>query len=66
MSQLEQLEQQVLGLSPGELARFRAWFLEFDAKAWDQQIDADLKGGRLDRLIDRALADFTAGKATDL
>lgn len=66
MSELEQLEQQVLSLSPQELAKFRAWFLEFEAKAWDQQIEADLRAGKLDRLADQALVDFKAGKATSL
>jgi len=66
MSELERLELQSLGLSPGELAKFRAWFLESDAKVWDRQIEADLKAGKLDELVDQALADFKAGKATDL
>ncbi len=45
MSELEQLEQQVLNLPPQDLAQFREWFLELDARMWDQQIEADLKGG---------------------
>jgi len=40
--------------------------LESDAKVWDRQIEADLKAGKLDELVDQALADFKAGKATDL
>jgi hypothetical protein len=34
MSELEQLEQQVLNLPPQDPAQFREWFLEFDARAW--------------------------------
>ena len=30
MNDLEQLEQQVLQLSPEDLAKFRAWFIELD------------------------------------
>jgi hypothetical protein len=66
MSEIEQLEQRIQSLSPEELARFRAWFLEFDAKIWDQQIEADVKDGKLDKLIDKGVADFKAGKATEL
>jgi hypothetical protein len=66
MSEIEQLEQRIQSLSPEELARFRAWFLEFDAKIWDQQIEADVKDGKLDKLIDEGVADFKAGKATEL
>ena len=66
MSELEQLEQQVLKLPPQDLAQFRAWFLEFDAREWDQQIEADLKAGKLDKLIAEARAEFKAGKAREL
>lgn len=66
MSELEQLEQQVLNLPPQDLAQFREWFLEFDARVWDQQIEADLKGGKLDGLIAEAGAEFKTGKAREL
>ena len=66
MSQLEQLEQEVLRLSPEDLARFRAWFVELDHQLWDKQIEADLTTGKLDRLIAQARAEFKAGKARDL
>lgn len=66
MSELEQLEQQILDLPPQVLAQFRAWFLEFDSRVWDQQIEADLKAGKLDALIAEARAEFKAGKAREL
>jgi len=66
MSEVEQLERQIENLAPRQLAKFRAWFLEFDARVWDQQIEADTKAGKLDGLIAEALADYKAGKARDL
>ncbi len=66
MSELEQLEQQVLNLPPQDLAQFREWFLELDARLWDQQIEADLKGGKLDARIEEARAEFKIGKARKL
>ncbi len=66
MSELEQLEQQVLNLPSQDLAQFREWFLEFDARVWDQQIEADLKEGKLDGLIAEARAELKAGKAREL
>ena len=54
------------GLSPRELAEFRAWFIEFDLRVWDEQIEADLKAGKLDGLIAEALAEYKAGKAREL
>jgi hypothetical protein len=65
MSELEQLERRVQNLSPDDLAKFRAWFLELDGQLWDQQIAEDLKAGKLDRLIAEAREDFAAGRAPD-
>ena len=66
MTEVEQLESRIQNLSPEELAKFRAWFLEFDARVWDKQIEADLKAGKLSGLIAEALADYKAGKAREL
>ncbi len=66
MSELEQLEQKIQGLPADELAKFRAWFIEFDHLVWDKQIEADSNAGKLDGLIDQALVDFKAGKAREI
>ena len=66
MSEVELLEQRIENLSPQELAKLRAWFVEFDARVWDEQIEADAKVGKLDGLIAEALADYKAGKAREL
>ena len=66
MSEVEQVEKQVKKLSAEDLAKFRAWFFEFDARVWDAQIESDLKAGRLQGLIAEALADYKAGKAREL
>lgn len=65
MSTVEELEAAVKGLSPEERAAFRAWFAEFDAAEWDQQIEADVAAGRLDGLVAQALTDLKAGRCTD-
>lgn len=66
MSELEQLEQRIRNLPAEELARFRAWFVEFDHLVWDKQIEADSKTGKLDGLAAQALADYKAGKAREM
>jgi phytoene dehydrogenase-like protein len=63
MSELEELEKRIRKLSPQDLAKFRAWFAEFDHALWDRQIESDAKSGKLDRLVNQALADYKAGKA---
>jgi len=60
MSELEKLEERVQNLSPEELKKFREWFVEFDARLWDEQIAADSKAGKLDKLVSEALADHLA------
>jgi len=59
---IEKLELLVKNLSPEELALFRRWFAEFDAQAWDRQIEADSAAGKLDRLIEESMADERANK----
>jgi len=65
MSEVEQLEKRIAKLAPRDLATFRAWFLEFDGRVWDEQIEADAKAGKLDGFIAEALADYKAGKARE-
>lgn len=66
MSEVEQLEQKIQSLSEAELAQFRAWFIEFDAQAWDRQIERDVAAGKLDALANKALRDHAAGKSRPL
>jgi hypothetical protein len=63
---LEDIEKAVAELPADQLARFRAWFEEFDASQFDQKIERDAKAGRLDRLAEQALADFRIGRASEL
>lgn len=65
MSKLESIEEKIRALSPEELAEFRRWFAEFDAAAWDYQLERDVKAGKLDALADEALRDHAAGKSTE-
>lgn len=62
MSQVDMLEQTVKQLSPGELAAFRSWFVEFDATEWDRQLEADSETSKLDRLAQYAIEEHRAGK----
>ncbi len=66
MSNIEAIEQAIQSLPPVDLAKFRSWFTEFDAKAWDAQIEADAATGKLDALATEALAEYQHGKAREL
>lgn len=64
MNKVEQLEEQVRGFFPDELAEFRSWYEKFDRATWDRQIAADVRAGRLDALADPALHEHGRGKTT--
>jgi len=66
MSKIENIEREVQKLTPAELEAFRRWFYEFDAQAWDRQIEEDVRKGKLDKLAEEALAAHRAGKSTEL
>lgn len=66
MGTVKEIEEAIRRLAPADLEAFRAWFAEFDAEAWDRQLEADVAAGRLDRLAEEALADLRQGRCTDL
>lgn len=66
MSEVEQIEDRIKDLSPEELAKLRAWFVEIDAQAWDRRIEFDIAAGRLDRFIEESLAEHEAGDSRPL
>ena len=66
MEKVEAIEKDVQSLSPDELATFRRWFHEFDAEAWDRQLEADVQAGKLDALADEAIEAHKSGKSTEL
>ena len=66
MSIIQEIQTAVSELSPEELSVFRAWFVEFDAKVWDQEFEQDVAAGRLEALAEEALRDLREGRCTDL
>jgi hypothetical protein len=66
MTTVEDIEKAVANLSPRELDRFRTWFEEFQAVRFDAAIERDVRGGKLDRLAEEAIADYRRGDAREL
>jgi hypothetical protein len=66
MTTAEDIEKAVAQLAPSELARFRAWFEEFDAKQFDDAIERDAHAGKLDGLAEDAIAAYRAGRSREL
>jgi len=63
---VQELEAAVTKLPSPELAQFTAWFEEYQADLWDQQIEQDALSGRLDALAEEANREFEAGRCRPL
>lgn len=66
MLSLKRIESEVASLPDQELRKFSKWFTEFEAKRWDQDIEADIASGKLDDLAAEALDQFASGKCKPL
>lgn len=66
MSTVEDIEQAIRALARDDLAKLRNWFAQFDATAWDAQIEMDAAAGRLDALAAEAVEEYRQGKAGEL
>ena len=66
MMTVAQITGAVRRLPKRELTKFRKWFAEFDAAAWDREFEEDVAAGRLDALAREALRDDQSGRTTEL
>ena len=66
MRKIEEIEEQIQKLSREEFAELREWFLEQDWRAWDSQLEADVKAGKLATLVSEARAEYQVGRAREL
>jgi hypothetical protein len=64
MSTVAEIESAIKKLKPQEIRTVGELVDELREELWDQQIDADAKAGRLDKMICKAKAGYRAGKAT--
>ena len=62
----KELERAVQELPADEFASFAAWFEEYLADRWDEEIEEDITAGRLDGLAARARSDFNEGRCKPL
>lgn len=66
MTTITEIEKAISNLPPEEIAKFRAWFEEFDAAVWDRQFEEDVVSGKLDAIADKAMSDFKNGNFKEL
>ena len=63
---VEEIEKAITQLSTEDVAELSAWFADYQAQLWDEQIERDLAEGRLDALLEEVDAEYEAGKARPL
>lgn len=63
---IEELQKGIESLKPDELARFRAWYEQFDGALFDAKIERDANNGTLDRVFAKSEKDFRAGRFREI
>ena len=66
MIQVETIEQYIEELDDNSFAKLRDWFIEFEQSRWEKKIEQDSNAGKLDFLINAALAEYHAGTTRSL
>lgn len=66
MTVVEKIQSEIESLSPEDYADLRQWFFERDWERWDSQLLRDDKAGKLDFLIEEALAEKAQGRLREL
>ncbi len=66
MMKIEELFTEIEALPEKEFLRLRRWFAEKDWQRWDRQLEVDVAEGKLDILLEEALAAKNEGTLQDL
>ena len=66
MTNIQLIEDQIQHLDNESFTALRNWFIEYEHSRWDRQIATDSEAGKLDFLIDEALAEHRAEKISPL
>lgn len=66
MTTVAEISGAVRRLPKRDLDRFRKWFADYDAAAWDAQLERDVANGRLDKFGREAARAVRNGRTTAL
>jgi len=61
MDRVEEIEAAIEGLPPEEYRRIVQWFRLREQERWDEQMDRDSSGGKLDFLFEEAESESAKG-----
>ena len=66
MSTVTEIENALQALPLAEARKVAGWLQQYLDGKWDRQIDADIAAGKLDRLAEKAVEDYRAGRVKPL
>lgn len=61
MTTVKEIEKAIVGLSAQKFSILRSWFDKFEAARWDKQLEADVKGGKLDAIATKIRKKYKKG-----
>ena len=66
MSTIAEIENALQAIPVDEARKIAGWLQDYLDEKWDKEIDADLASGRFDKLADKAVSDYQAGRTKPL
>ena len=66
MSTVAEIEKALQTIPLHDARKVADWLQHYLDEKWDTQIDADIDAGRLDKLADKAIEDYHAGRLKPL
>ena len=66
MTEVEQLQMDIEALSEEDFVRLRRWFAEKDWERWGRELESDVAAGKLDFLLEEALAAKVQGTLREI
>ncbi len=66
MIPLKKIQEDIMALPQREFIKLRDWILERDWSQWDQQLEKDIAGGKLDFLVEEAQNESESGTLREL
>jgi len=66
MTQLEKIQHEILQLPQQEFINLQEWFAELAWEKWDEEFEEDVAAGKLNFLIEEAMAAKSSGTLRDL
>jgi hypothetical protein len=59
---VQEIVSAISQLPRAQVAELATWFEQFHARVWDAQIEQDVRGGRLDSLLEETRRELDAGR----